>query len=138
MQKVDKITAENDYQRFVSTLKLHPLKVEDLEEEREKVISAIEYGLLTVDDDGRIVQYLDEPVMTNNGGGVEETVVLEKLEFRKSKVRIADLEKAIESKKKLTQMAEMITLLSRGNPSLIKKISTFDMAISQAVAQHFL
>lgn len=131
--KVDRTTAENDLQRFIELLKIKDKKLEKLEEEKEEILSGIEYGNITIDDDGVITYKLDDPVLFDDGDDA-----LTEVTFSKRRVSVGEMEKKMIGKTDMEKSRKLIAFLVGKNSALFEKVMGDDYAAITNIAAFFL
>lgn len=129
MSKVDIEVAEHDFQRFVEALKINELKLKKLEEEKDAVIELIEYGYISVDEEGKITYKLIEPVEYESG-----KEALSSLTFGLRRVTVGEMEKQMVGKNDIEKTRRMFGYLTKQNSALFKKMGDDFMNISHIAA----
>lgn len=130
---IDRDTAREDFERFVKELKVNDIKRSHLEEEEENAITYIEQGYLTVSENGELTYQLMYPIE------VEEGEDIEKLTFRKKRVRVEDMEKKMVGKNDMEKTRKIFAFLTNGvNSGIFSKVDADDFKAISDIAAFFL
>ena len=130
MSKVDIEVAEQDFQRFIDALKVNELKLKKLEEEKESVIELIEYGHACVEEDGKIIYKLIEPV-TFEVSGKE---AISELKFGLRRITVGEMEKHMVGKNDIEKTRRMFAYLTGTNSGLFKGLKDDFMNVANIAA----
>lgn len=131
--KISTDVAEKDIERFISALEINPMKLEELEEEKERCIKLIEHGFLTIDEKGlatfklfKAVSYGDEDVS--------------EIKFRSDMPEVKDMEKNTIGKNDIEKTRRMFAFLISGQyPSaFFSRMKSDDLTNFSHVAAFFL
>ena len=127
--KVDIEIAEQDFQRFIEALKVNELKLKKLEEEKDAVIELIEYGHACVEEDGKIIYKLIEPVEFESG-----KEAISELKFGLRRITVGEMEKNMIGKNDIEKTRRMFAYLTKTNSGLFKGLKDDFMNVANIAA----
>jgi len=131
--KVDRETAELDFQRFVESLNISARKLENLETEKDEFIKGIEYGNILIAEDGSVSVKLDDPIeYEDNSEAISE------IRFIKRRVTVGEMESKMIGKSDMEKTRRIFAFLAKQNSAIFKKVQADDYFLISQVAAFFL
>lgn len=133
MAKIDRETAEQDFNRFAQALNISERKLNKLGEEKEGVIELIEYGQLMVSNDGAAEFILAYPI----DKGSEK---MESLTFKPRRLTVREVEKFTNNAKggDLEVARRLIGALVSENSALLGGLDSDDFTDLSKISAFFL
>ena len=132
---IDKEVAREDFERFISALRIDQLKRGKLEEEEESIISLIENGNLIVNEDGSLIYKLMYPESTNDQDGNPLTT---HIEFPIRRIRVEDLEKKMIGKNDMEKTRRIFSFITKTSSNIFSKIDSDDYKYCSDIVAFFL
>lgn len=135
MSTVDKQTAVQDFERWLTFKRISDNKRADSQDQEEIIVEAIESGKATIDDDCVIKFKLEFPVENQNG----EKTLLELNFMPRLKVKILNKYlKGVKANDADGRILSHIAALTATNPRLIEELDTTDYNFCQSIVMYFL
>lgn len=133
-EQYNKVIAENqaelDFQRFVESIGLKPRVLESMSEEREAFIKGIEWGNITVNDDGCVSYKLDDSFEFN--GRVEV------VNFKPRRLTTKDIERNATGKTDLEKSRRLFAVITGNNSGLFEQMKASDFEMIAQISSFFL
>lgn len=121
---LDRAQAELEFQNWADHKRLRPHILADLNEEKEKIVTGLMYGVFELDEKHNLLHHLGTPL--------EGTDTL----TYKPNITVSDVE-SIKGKTEFSRGAGMLAKIADVNVGVIKKLNTNDMAEGSSVAAFY-
>lgn len=132
MEVVPKEVAEKDIERFLTALRVDPIKRKKMKESIATCVEFVMYGMLVVNDNNELEYKLLESIEDKDG-----EVVLSEIKFKNKRVRLDSLEK-VKNATEESYMRELISLMTDADKLILKKTTLEDMGYLEKIGMFFL
>ena len=132
MEVVPKEVAEKDIERFLTALRVDPIKRKKMKESIAICVEFVMYGMLVVNDNNELEYKLLESIEDKDG-----EVVLSEIKFKNKRVRLDSLEK-VKNATEESYMRELISLMTDADKLILKKTTLEDMGYLEKIGMFFL
>lgn len=135
MSKIAREVAIADFNRWLDFKKVKENKRNESKAQIDEIVSAIEHGNVIIDDNCNIIQNLEFPITSDQGG-----IVLGELKF-KPRILVHQLNaklKGVEASNVDGRILAYASALTDQNSGIIGKLDTEDYRIVSSVVMFFL
>ena len=131
MKKIDTEVAQQDLDRFIDNLKVNPIKLDSLEDEKEKCLQLIEYGQLIINKDDVAIF---KPYTPFNFGDNS----IEEIEFASRRITVKEMEKNLIGKSDSEKTRRLMAFLIKKPSAFLQAMDADDYTNFANIAAFFL